>query len=79
MSEPKIAQKFPYKEAVVSDKSYYWCRCGQSSKQPFCDGSHKRTEFSPLVYKAEQSKKVFFCTCKQTKDQPLCDGSHNLK
>ena len=79
MSEPKIAQKFPYKEAVVSDKSYYWCRCGQSSKQPFCDGSHKGTAFSPLIYKAEQSKKVFFCTCKQTKDQPLCDGSHNLK
>ena len=64
---------------VVEGKSYFWCTCGKSCKQPFCDGSHKRTEFSPLVYKAEQSKKVFFCTCKQTKDQPLCDGSHNLK
>ena len=64
---------------VVEGKSYFWCTCGKSLKQPFCDGSHKGTEFSPLVFKAEQSKKVFFCTCKQTKDQPLCDGSHNLK
>ena len=64
---------------VEKDKSYYWCSCGKSSKQPFCDGSHKGTKFSPLAFKAEQSKKVFFCTCKQTKDQPLCDGSHNLK
>ena len=64
---------------VVEGKSYFWCTCGKSLKQPFCDGSHKETEFSPLVFKAEQSKKVFFCTCKQTKDQPLCDGSHNLK
>ena len=64
---------------VEKNKSYFWCSCGLSSKQPFCDGSHKGTEFSPLVYKPEQSKKVFFCTCKQTKDQPLCDGSHNIK
>ena len=42
-----------------------------------CDGSHKGTAFSPIVYKADQSKKVFFCTCKQTNDQPMCDGSHN--
>ena len=64
---------------VVEGKSYFWCTCGKSLKQPFCDGSHKGTEFLPLVFKAEQSKKVFFCTCKLTKDQPLCDGSHNLK
>ena len=64
---------------VLEGKSYYWCSCGVSKKQPFCDGSHKGSEFSPLVYKAEQSKKVFFCTCKQTNDQPMCDGSHNSK
>ena len=64
---------------VEKDKSYYWCSCGISSKQPFCDGSHKGTEFSPLTYKADETKKVFFCTCKQTSDQPMCDGSHNAK
>ena len=50
---------------VIEGKSYYWCSCGKSSNQPFCDGSHKGTEFKSLVYKADQSKKVFFCTCKQ--------------
>ena len=51
---------------VVQGKSYYWCACGKSSKQPFCDGSHKGTEFKPLIYKAELTKRVFFCVCKQT-------------
>ena len=64
---------------VEKGKSYFWCSCGKSSKQPFCDGSHKGSDFDPLQYKADQSKKVFFCTCKLTKDQPLCDGSHNIK
>ena len=64
---------------VKQGKSYYWCSCGKSSKQPFCDGSHKETEFKPVVYKAELTKRVFFCACKQTNDQPFCDGSHNKK
>ena len=64
---------------VEQRKSYYWCSCGKSSKQPFCDGSHRGTEFKPLAYKAELTKKVFFCVCKQTNDQPFCDGSHNKK
>ena len=64
---------------VEKDKSYYWCSCGKSSKQPFCDGSHKGTEFTPLAYKAEETKKMFFCACKQTNNPPFCDGSHNKK
>ena len=64
---------------VEQGKSYFWCSCGKSSKQPFCDGSHKDTKFKPMSYKADQSKKVFFCTCKQTTDPPMCDGSHNIK
>ena len=64
---------------VVQGKSYYWCSCGKSSKQPFCDGSHKGTEFNSVVYKAEKTKKIFFCACKQTNNQPFCDGSHNKK
>ena len=64
---------------IEQGKSYFWCSCGKSSKQPFCDGSHKGTGFKPLVYKAEFTKKMFFCACKQTNDQPFCDGSHNKK
>ena len=79
MTKAQRAENPPVGVDVLEGKSYFWCTCGKSLKQPFCDGSHKGTEFSPLVFKAEQSKKVFFCTCKQTKDQPLCDGSHNLK
>jgi CDGSH-type Zn-finger protein len=64
---------------VEKDKSYYWCSCGKSSKQPFCDGSHKGTEFTPLAYKADETKRMFFCACKKTSNQPFCDGSHNKK
>ena len=62
---------------VEKNKSYFWCSCGLSSKQPFCDGSHKNTEFSPIKFIADETKKMFFCTCKQTNNQPFCDGSHN--
>ena len=79
MSKGKRAGESPIGVNVVEGKSYFWCTCGISLKQPFCDGSHKGTEFIPLKYKAEQSKKVFFCTCKQTIDPPMCDGSHNKK
>ena len=79
MKKGKRAGESPIGVDVVEGKSYFWCTCGISSKQPFCDGSHKGTEFAPLKYLADQSKKVFFCTCKQTNDQPLCDGSHNIK
>ena len=62
---------------VEKNKSYFWCSCGLSSRQPFCDGSHKNTEFSPVKFIADETKKMFFCTCKQTNNQPFCDGSHN--
>ena len=79
MAKPERAGDAPIGVDVVEGKSYYWCTCGKSSKQPFCDGSHKGSEFGPLNWKADQSKKFFFCTCKATKDQPMCDGSHNAK
>ena len=70
MTIPQRAGDTPIGVDVVEGKSYFWCTCGKSLKQPFCDRSHNGTDFSPLVFKAEQSKKVFFCTCKKTKDQP---------
>jgi CDGSH-type Zn-finger protein len=76
MSEPVIASRIPFGVDVESGKDYYWCRCGLSQKQPFCDGSHKTTDCTPLKWTAADSKKVFFCGCKHTGNQPLCDGTH---
>jgi len=76
MSKPERPSDTPYAVDVEAGKSYWWCSCGKSSKQPFCDGSHKGTEFTPLKYEATSSRKVFFCGCKATAKQPLCDGSH---
>jgi len=79
MSDPVRAADSPFSQEVEAGKSYYWCACGLSKKQPFCDGSHKETEFTPVKYEAPESKKVFFCGCKATGSQPMCDGSHKLK
>ena len=78
MEKPVSAQKSPYKVKVEKDKTYFWCACGLSQKQPFCDGSHKKErKFKSLKYLATESKEVFFCGCKMTSHQPLCDGSHS--
>ncbi len=58
--KPMITQKSPYPIEVEEGKSYYWCQCGQSKKQSFCDASHKGTSFSPVVYKATKTKKCIF-------------------
>ena len=76
MSDPVRASDTPYSVDVEEGKSYFWCSCGKSAKQPFCDGSHAGTEFVPLKFDATESKKVFFCGCKVTGNQPLCDGAH---
>ena len=77
MSKSIIAQKSPLLVELDAGKSYFWCACGRSKSQPFCDGSHKDTEFSPVKYKAANAEKVFFCCCKQTGNPPFCDGTHN--
>ena len=74
---PEIPQKAPYPVEVTAGKSYFWCSCGKSTNQPFCDGSHKDTGMSPIKFTAEEDKKVFFCGCKATGNTPVCDGSHS--
>ncbi len=76
-STPRIAQKAPFAVDVDEGKTYFWCACGRSSNQPFCDGSHKDTGLSPVKYTAEESRKVFFCGCKASGKAPLCDGTHS--
>lgn len=77
MANPVVAQKSPYAVEVEAGKSYWWCSCGKSASQPFCDGSHKGSEFTPVEYKAEQSGPVYFCGCKHTANGVMCDGSHS--
>jgi CDGSH-type Zn-finger protein len=77
MAEPAIARKGPFQVDVEAGKSYFWCACGQSENQPFCDGSHVVTEFLPVKYVAEDSKRIFFCGCKHSHSKPVCDGTHN--
>ena len=77
MSEPTRVSDTPFPIEVESGKSYFWCACGRSQNQPFCDGAHKGTDFTPVKYEATESKIVYFCGCKSTASQPLCDGSHS--
>jgi CDGSH-type Zn-finger protein len=76
MSEPVIAGKVPLPVDVEAGKTYWWCSCGKSARQPFCDGSHKGTDLTPVRYDATQTGKVWFCACKHSAKAPLCDGSH---
>ena len=77
MTEPVVAQKAPYEVEVEEGRKYLWCACGRSDKQPFCDGSHKGTGITPLVFTAEATETVYLCGCKQTHNQPFCDGTHS--
>ena len=77
MSDPVVAQKAPYAVEVEEGKKYFWCACGKSQNQPFCDGAHQGGDFTPYSYTAEASRTLYFCGCKHTAGVPLCDGSHN--
>ena len=76
MSEPTIAQKSPYPVEVEAGKSYFWCACGKSANQPFCDGTHRGSGFAPVKFEATESKTLYFCGCKHSANPVLCDGSH---
>jgi CDGSH-type Zn-finger protein len=75
---PKVFKKGSIRIDVEKGKTYHWCACGLSANQPFCDGSHKGTEISPMQYTASEDKTVGFCGCKYSKNTPLCDGSHKF-
>lgn len=76
MTKPHIAGRSPQMEALEAGKTYAWCACGKSAKQPWCDGSHRGGPFNPHVFKAETSDSAYLCMCKQTKTPPYCDGTH---
>ncbi len=76
MSEPIIFQKSPIVQKVESG-TYFWCSCGKSKNQPFCDGSHKGSGFGPWKTEITAAKTVAWCGCKHTKNAPFCDGNHS--
>jgi len=75
MTTPVCAQKTPY-PLDLNAGTYWWCACGRSKNQPFCDGSHKASEFSPCQFTLSESQKVWLCGCKQTGTPPFCNGTH---
>lgn len=75
MGSPKIAAKAP-KAIELEAGTYFWCACGQSKNQPFCDGSHTGMEFTPVQFSIEEKKTVYLCQCKYSGNKPYCDGTH---
>jgi len=77
MNHPIVAKKGAFPVEVEAGKDYYWCSCGKSAKQPFCDGSHKDSGMAPVKYTADKSTVVYFCGCKHSDNGVLCDGTHS--
>lgn len=75
MPDPIVAQKSPY-SVELAPGTYWWCACGRSKNQPFCDGSHKGSEFTPIKLEVSEAAKFTLCGCKHSRNKPLCDGSH---
>ncbi len=76
LNEAIIAQKKPYVVDVTEGERYAWCACGRSETQPFCNGSHKETDFTPHIFVAETTETLYLCGCKRTGNAPRCDGTH---
>lgn len=75
MSEPVIADHQPA-VMTLEPGSYFWCGCGRSANQPFCDGSHQGTGLEPIEFNVTEQKQVALCNCKHTENKPFCDGTH---
>lgn len=78
MSEPIVAGKEPIEVDLEAGKSYWWCACGRSKNQPWCDGSHAGTDFTPHEFQVASAGKYWLCACKHTANAPFCDGAHEL-
>lgn len=75
---PDSAKTFsPIEVTLEAERQYYWCTCGLSKSQPFCDGSHKDTNFTPKAFSVTENKTAWLCTCKKSGKAPFCDGTHN--
>ncbi|MCH7931907.1 MAG: CDGSH iron-sulfur domain-containing protein [Proteobacteria bacterium] len=77
MTDAVVAQKGPFAVDVEAGKAYFWCACGRSANQPFCDSSHKGTGFMPVRFVADETATVYLCGCKRTGNRPRCDGTHS--
>ncbi len=78
METPEICQKAPYKIELEAGKKYWWCSCGKSANQPFCDGAHKGSGMKAVLVEPQETKTYYMCGCKYAKDgSAFCDGSHN--
>jgi len=75
--EAVIAKKSPFSVELVQGERYYWCACGRSKNQPFCDGSHQGSGFEPIAFTAEKTGTAYICGCKRTANRPFCDGTHS--
>jgi CDGSH-type Zn-finger protein len=73
--DPLCPQKQPYVVKLARGE-YYWCACGRSARQPYCDGSHRGTTFSPVKIAQAEADEVYLCGCKQSGNKPYCDGAH---
>jgi CDGSH-type Zn-finger protein len=78
MAEPAMPQQNYYAVDLDAGKEYWWCACGRSKSQPFCDGSHKGSGFRPKMVSVGEAMTLYLCGCKRTTDQPYCDGTHGL-
>ena len=76
MKKGNVADKTPVIENLEPGKTYAWCACGKSKNQPWCDGSHQGSEFSPKMFSVNENTEAVICMCKQTNNPPYCDGSH---
>jgi CDGSH-type Zn-finger protein len=75
VNKPVVADTKPI-VLTLEPGTYYWCSCGQSQNQPYCDGSHQGSDFTPLAFELKESQKVALCNCKYTQNSPFCDGGH---